>query len=72
MISQQAIAIAESQALRFTDNGNDNSYPSFNKSWINVYLSPLDQSGNTYKLRNEKIFWEKEIFYNFFLYKWFL
>ncbi|VDK82410.1 unnamed protein product [Litomosoides sigmodontis] len=44
MISQQAIAVAESQALRFTDNGNNNSYPSFNKSWINVYLSPLDQS----------------------------
>uniref|UniRef100_A0A0R3RVV9 protein xylosyltransferase n=1 Tax=Elaeophora elaphi TaxID=1147741 RepID=A0A0R3RVV9_9BILA len=44
MISQRAIAIAEAQALRFADSISDSSHPSFNKSWINVYLSPLDQS----------------------------
>lgn len=56
MISQQAVAIAEAQALRFTNDISDNSHPSFNRSWINVYLSPFDQSGNTYKLLTEKIF----------------
>uniref|UniRef100_A0A1I7VC87 protein xylosyltransferase n=1 Tax=Loa loa TaxID=7209 RepID=A0A1I7VC87_LOALO len=44
MISQRAIAIAEAQALRFTDTISDSSHPSFNKSWTNVYLSPFDQS----------------------------
>ncbi|VBB33742.1 unnamed protein product [Acanthocheilonema viteae] len=44
MISQQAIAIAEAQALRFTGSISDNTHPSFNKSWINVYLSPFDHS----------------------------
>ncbi|KAK6107657.1 Core-2/I-Branching enzyme family protein [Brugia pahangi] len=46
MISQRAIAIAEAQALRFTDNINDSNFnhPSFNKSWTNVYLSQFDQS----------------------------
>ncbi|KAM3717643.1 Xylosyltransferase sqv-6 [Dirofilaria immitis] len=43
MISQRAIAIAEAQALRFSDNTNDSNHPSFNRSWINVYSSPLDQ-----------------------------
>uniref|UniRef100_A0A915PQL3 protein xylosyltransferase n=1 Tax=Setaria digitata TaxID=48799 RepID=A0A915PQL3_9BILA len=44
MISQRAIAVAEAQALRFTNSFAGSSHPSFNKSWINVYLSPVDQS----------------------------
>ncbi|CAG9539643.1 unnamed protein product [Cercopithifilaria johnstoni] len=44
MINQQAIAIAEAQALRFTVGNSNSNHPSFNKSWINVYLSPFDQS----------------------------
>ncbi|VDK80693.1 unnamed protein product [Onchocerca ochengi] len=44
VISQQAIAIAEAQALRFIGGSGVSNHPSFNKSWINVYLSPLDQS----------------------------
>lgn len=55
MISQRAIAIAETLALRFTDSISDHNHPSFNKSWTNVYLSPFDQSGNIYKLKTEEI-----------------
>ncbi|VDK49842.1 unnamed protein product [Gongylonema pulchrum] len=45
MISQKAVATAESQSLRFSaDDFINANHPSFNKTWINIYSSRFDKS----------------------------